>query len=139
MMNQTILSFLLVFYLSSLSAVAFISPLSVGRSVSAESRRVWSLKSRWNYDDDDGDYDVDFGDKSDPFGRRRRVRRRDEGREGFGGLKLPESLTRALLAGVFVLGIGTGVTMDSGECFFGRVFPFNQGLLRAPLRVLTPA
>ena len=35
-----------------------------------------------------------------PFGRR-------------SGLRLPETLSKALLAGIFVLGIGTGVTVDS--------------------------
>jgi len=39
-------------------------------------------------------------DVPSPFGRR-------------SGIRLPESVSKALLAGVFVLGIGTGVTVDS--------------------------
>lgn len=45
--------------------------------------------------DDQGGFDI-----PSPFGRK-------------SGLRLPESVSKAVLAGVFVLGIGTGVTVDS--------------------------
>ena len=76
-----------------------------------------------DYYDDDGDLD------SEPPRRRRRPRSVDDlggfdedqrdsldvpssfGRRG--GWRLPESVSKALLAGVFVLGVGLGVTVDS--------------------------
>eukprot|EP00560_Eucampia_antarctica_P006492 CAMPEP_0197824006 /NCGR_PEP_ID=MMETSP1437-20131217/1324_1 /TAXON_ID=49252 ORGANISM="Eucampia antarctica, Strain CCMP1452" /NCGR_SAMPLE_ID=MMETSP1437 /ASSEMBLY_ACC=CAM_ASM_001096 /LENGTH=328 /DNA_ID=CAMNT_0043423467 /DNA_START=33 /DNA_END=1019 /DNA_ORIENTATION=+ len=84
------------------------------------------------YDDDDDDDDYDdnnYDDEDENYDRRRSRRgridnlgREEEGKEGldlpspFGrrsGMRLPESVSKALLAGVFVLGIGTGVTVDS--------------------------
>lgn len=82
------------------------------------------------YDDDGYAYD-DEGDYYDEEPRRRRSRRRqissdDLGTAGDGsqmqvpspfglrsGLRLPDSVSKAVLAGIFVLGIGTGVTIDS--------------------------
>lgn len=84
-------------------------------------------------EDDEEDYfEDDFYDEDEDYNSRKSSRRRREnidnlgrqekGKEGldlpsaFGrrsGLRLPESVSKALLAGVFVLGIGTGVTVDS--------------------------
>ena len=82
------------------------------------------------YDDDGYAYD-DEGNYYDEEPRRRRSRRRpissdDLGTAGDGsqmqvpspfglrsGLRLPDSVSKAVLAGIFVLGIGTGVTIDS--------------------------
>jgi hypothetical protein len=90
-----------------------------------------SQRRRDDYDDD-GDYsDNDGDDDSLPTRRRRRGpldrnfddlgydRRNRDGLEipsSFGrrdGWRLPESVSKSLLAGVFVLGIGLGVTVDS--------------------------
>jgi hypothetical protein len=87
-------------------------------------------------DDDDGedDDDDDFFDDDDDYYYEERPRRRRipadelgearEGRQdsglnvpsGFGrraGWRLPDSVSKALLAGVFILGVGMGVTVDS--------------------------
>lgn len=77
------------------------------------------------YDDDDYFYD----ERADDYDRPRRRRRRpadDLGTSDAGtgmevpspfglrsGLRLPDSVSKALLAGIFVLGIGTGVTIES--------------------------
>ena len=80
------------------------------------------------YDDDDGYDDEDYDDYEPPRRRRRPSSyddlggydssRRDAldvpsafGRRG--GWRLPESVSKSLLAGVFVLGVGLGVTVDS--------------------------
>mmetsp|Transcript_28664 Transcript_28664/g.63705 ORF Transcript_28664/g.63705 Transcript_28664/m.63705 type:complete len:343 (+) Transcript_28664:1-1029(+) len=80
------------------------------------------------YDDDEDDYYYD--DEPEPPRRQRNRRRRipsdDLGTAGSGaemqvpspfglrsGLRLPDSVSKAVLAGIFVLGIGTGVTIDS--------------------------
>lgn len=81
------------------------------------------------YYDNDDEIDIDDDEYLASFNDRRRPRRKkvDLGRRGldernldiaspFGmpkGLRLPDSVSQALLAGVFVLGIGTGVTVDS--------------------------
>lgn len=80
------------------------------------------------YDDDEDDeyYDEDDVDDEPPRQRRRRDNlganergQQDRGLDvpsSFGrrkGWRLPESVSKALLAGVFVLGIGLGVTVDS--------------------------
>ena len=90
------------------------------------------------YDDEDLYYDDDndgyaYDDEDDYYDeepRRRRGRRRpvsdDLGTAASGsemqvpspfglrsGLRLPDSVSKAVLAGIFVLGIGTGVTIDS--------------------------
>lgn len=81
------------------------------------------------YPDDDpyDEYDDEFFDRSR---QERRIRRRDyddlggyyEANDGLDvpssygrrdGWRLPESVSKALLAGVFVLGVGLGVTVDS--------------------------
>ncbi len=79
---------------------------------------------------DEEDYYEDDDEDGDYYEAQRRRRRRvvDDlnGRDGGlgvpsafdsqnkkGGWRLPESVSQALLAGVFVLGIGTGVTVDS--------------------------
>lgn len=83
------------------------------------------------YYDDDGYAYNDEDNYYDEEPRRRRSRRRpissdDLGTAGDGsqmqvpspfglrsGLRLPDSVSKAVLAGIFVLGIGTGVTIDS--------------------------
>jgi hypothetical protein len=88
---------------------------------------------RPNYEDDD-DWSELFDDDEDSYQEYRRRRRRYDNLGSapltgstddtslnipspFGrsdtGLRLPSSVSSALLAGVFVLGIGTGVTVDS--------------------------
>mmetsp|Transcript_13958 Transcript_13958/g.17578 ORF Transcript_13958/g.17578 Transcript_13958/m.17578 type:complete len:313 (-) Transcript_13958:21-959(-) len=98
-------------------------------------RQISSLTSLFNRreNDDYNNYyeDDEYDEYSPPPPRRRRPRIRrpiddlsppsdDDGTLGlpspFGrttGLRLPESVSNALLAGVFFLGIGTGVTVDS--------------------------
>lgn len=101
----------------------------------SSSRVTWHFarKRDDNNDDDDDDFDYyehDFEDEED-YRLQRRRRRRDVDdlggsrvpvRKGldvpssFGrrdGWRLPESVSKALLAGVFVLGVGLGVTVDS--------------------------
>ena len=103
---------------------------------------VWARKKQNDFYDDDEDWD-DYYDNEDDvdddeyYNRRRRRRRRPSvdnlgtppltgsspddtslsipssfGR-GDTGIRMPSSVSAALLAGVFVLGIGTGVTVDS--------------------------
>ena len=80
-------------------------------------------------DDDDDDFFYDDDDYYEERPRRRRIREdklgeAQEGRQdsgfnvpsGFGrraGWRLPDSVSKALLAGVFILGVGLGVTVDS--------------------------
>jgi hypothetical protein len=73
-----------------------------------------------NYDEGYEEYDDD--DEADYFYRRRddlgnfRERRGLDVPSSFGrrdGWRLPESVSKSLLAGVFVLGVGLGVTVDS--------------------------
>ena len=91
-----------------------------------------SAKRRNNYDDQDyyEYYDVDEEEYYEDYEPARRRRRRPRNplnqaaangdlsdiASPFGtpkGMRLPDSVSQALLAGVFVLGIGTGVTVDS--------------------------
>ena len=91
------------------------------------------------YDDDEDDDDDDDDDFRDDIKRRRRRGRRNNGRDdenelddlgydrrnedgflnipsSFGqrdGWRLPDAVSKSLLAGIFVLGIGLGVTIDS--------------------------
>jgi hypothetical protein len=83
--------------------------------------------NRYDVDDNDDDDDDDFDDGFDDPRQRRRDDYYDDlgnfqeatGLElpsSFGrrdGWRLPESVSKALLAGVFVLGVGLGVTVDS--------------------------
>lgn len=100
-------------------------------------RRRDPLKSscyarRYDYDDDDDFfYDDDYYYEERP--RRRRIPEdklgeAQEGRQdsglnvpsGFGrraGWRLPDSVSKALLAGVFILGVGLGVTVDCRQCY----------------------
>ena len=104
---------------------------------------VWARKQNDFYDDEDDENWDDYYDNEDDvdddeyYNRRRRRRRRASvdnlgtppltgsspddtslsipssfGR-GDTGIRMPSSVSAALLAGVFVLGIGTGVTVDS--------------------------
>lgn len=102
-------------------------------SASAPTLSAWARRRRDPYYDDD-DYSDEEDDDDDCYDddegeyryRRRRGGRDDLGsfreREGldlpsgFGrrdGWRLPESVSKSLLAGVFVLGVGLGVTVDS--------------------------
>lgn len=83
------------------------------------------------YEDDEEYEYYDDDVKSDDRSRRRRRRRDDDAIDDLGsfkesrglelpssfgrrdGWRLPESVSKALLAGVFVLGVGLGVTVDS--------------------------
>ena len=102
------------------------------RKFPSQSSRTYA-KRRPDYDDDEWDF---FDDDYEEYSRsspRRRSRRYDDlgsapltgstddtslnipspfGRSDT-GLRLPASVSSALLAGVFILGIGTGVTVDS--------------------------
>mmetsp|Transcript_25020 Transcript_25020/g.38693 ORF Transcript_25020/g.38693 Transcript_25020/m.38693 type:complete len:295 (+) Transcript_25020:28-912(+) len=87
------------------------------RVATALDARMRRRKARDDYDEDDYyvDDDDDYYDEVDDLG----YGRRGEGLKvpsPFGrktGLRLPEAVSKAVLAGVFVLGIGTGVTVDS--------------------------
>ena len=94
-----------------------------------------SLEARKRNENDDDDFDFfDDEEEDDGFYEPRRPRRRQrnsddlgeaqDGRQdgGFGvpssfgrraGWRLPDSVSKALLAGIFILGIGLGVTIDS--------------------------
>jgi hypothetical protein len=93
----------------------------------------WARKRFDDEEDDDYDFfdgDEDEDDFYEPPRRRRRPSNMDDlgeaqgGRQdgGFGvpssfgrraGWRLPDSVSKALLAGIFILGIGLGVTIDS--------------------------
>eukprot|EP00545_Synedropsis_sp_CCMP1620_P001531 CAMPEP_0119003042 /NCGR_PEP_ID=MMETSP1176-20130426/318_1 /TAXON_ID=265551 /ORGANISM="Synedropsis recta cf, Strain CCMP1620" /LENGTH=304 /DNA_ID=CAMNT_0006954601 /DNA_START=92 /DNA_END=1006 /DNA_ORIENTATION=+ len=107
----------------------------------AKTRDVSSARCSKDNDDDDDDYfgendedDDYFGENDDngdsyfgddpPRQQRRQPEYDDLGeeKEGFSipspfgrrsGFRLPESVSNAVLAGIFVLGMGTGVTLDS--------------------------
>jgi len=117
------------------SSHAFITPLSttltlrVTRTVSPtqiSERRRRDEDGYYNNNDDefDTDDDDDYEEYTPPRRRRRSPRNNLSNNEEndldvaspFGtpnGIRLPQSVSQALLAGVFVLGIGTGVTVDS--------------------------
>lgn len=73
------------------------------------------------YNDDDDDDDDSYEKPRNKRNRRNNLSRDDNEQNldissPFGtpkGIRLPESVSQAVLAGVFVLGIGTGVTVDS--------------------------
>lgn len=84
--------------------------------------RTSSLEARRRNDDDDDDQDdYEYYDDDEVYEDyeptlRRRRRPLNDIVSPFGtpkGMRLPDSVSQALLAGVFVLGIGTGVTVDS--------------------------
>ena len=119
------------------------SPLPLARQ-NARRRRYYDDEDDYQDDDDDDGFDDDDDDDEEAYFRwrqQRRAARDDLGRDfrerkglnvpsGFGrrdGWRLPESVSKALLAGVFVLGVGLGVTVDSqvntnpkdlASCFF---------------------
>ena len=110
------------------SSSLIVVPSAISKqSVWLEARR---RNNRYYYEDDDEDDEDDeyyYQQEQEEEERRRRRRRvMDDlnGKDGGlgvpsafdskgGGWRLPESVSQALLAGVFVLGIGTGVTVDS--------------------------
>jgi hypothetical protein len=82
--------------------------------------RCYGRRNDYYDDDEDDDYYDDDEDEDD----NKRRRKNDEDDGGFGlnlpssfgkrdGWRLPDSLTKSLLAGVFILGVGLGVTVDS--------------------------
>lgn len=117
-------------------ADAFSTAVSFGRKKSLASSDLMICQERRrggdSYPEDDG-YDDDdyYEDDFQPPSRRRRRRREYDDLGGFdgegrrdgldvpssygrsGGWRLPDSVSKAFLAGVFVLGVGMGVTVDS--------------------------
>jgi hypothetical protein len=114
-----------------------IIPLTTSKSTSISTSHLQARGGRRNdyeYDDDDDDYIYDE-EEDDPRGGRRRQRSNDKdgefddlgysrrSRDGYlnipssfgqrDGWRLPDAVSKALLAGVFVLGVGLGVTVDS--------------------------
>jgi len=102
----------------------------VSRAIVPKCHSISSPRLARRYDDDDDFYDDDeYYYEEDRPRRRRRIPADElgealEGRQdagfnvpsGFGrraGWRLPESVSKALLAGVFILGVGLGVTVDS--------------------------
>jgi len=97
-----------------------------GSSTSRSSTICWA-KNRYDDDDDFFDDDEDFYEESRR--RRRQSNQDDLGQAQFGrqdggfdvpssfgrraGWRLPDTVSKALLAGIFILGIGLGVTIDS--------------------------
>ena len=100
-------------------------------TTTCSARRDDRYDDSYNYDDDGGGYDDEDYDDIPPPPRRRRRSRGTPPADDLGiaesgtalnvpgpfglrsGLRLPDSVSKALLAGIFVLGIGTGVTIES--------------------------
>jgi hypothetical protein len=115
-----------------LACEAFQAPMQPTRTSPFSSTANSRCQARKDdfYDEDDNFYDDDDEDDYDDSPRGRR-KRKDGGYDNLGdfeertglglpssfgrrdGWRLPESLSKALLAGVFVLGVGLGVTVDS--------------------------
>jgi hypothetical protein len=87
--------------------------------------RCYGRRNQYYDDDEDDDY---YDDDEDDDDRRRRSRNNKDdlgqGKQSSGlnlpssfgrrdGWRLPDSVTKSLLAGVFILGVGLGVTVDS--------------------------
>mmetsp|Transcript_2453 Transcript_2453/g.3771 ORF Transcript_2453/g.3771 Transcript_2453/m.3771 type:complete len:323 (+) Transcript_2453:85-1053(+) len=126
---------------SAFAFVAPISSTSLISLVNKSTATFTSTQTnarRRRYDDENDEYyDVDedgyyYDDEDDSANERKRKNNKNRSRNNrnnfssdetnldvaspFGtpkGIRLPESVSQALLAGVFVLGIGTGVTVDS--------------------------
>ena len=114
-----------------LTSNAFVTPINKVSSTYARICSPSQINARrrryddddYYYDDDDEFFEEDYEERRrsrDRMGRRRQSKYEDEEdldvASPFGtpkGFRLPESVSQALLAGVFVLGIGTGVTVDS--------------------------
>lgn len=100
--------------------IAISRPADVGTSTGTSS---WPRPARRRRRDDYDDYEEDYDDDDDDYFYRRRddlgnfrERRGLNVPSSFGrrdGWRLPESVSKSLLAGVFVLGVGLGVTVDS--------------------------
>ena len=128
--------------LNAFSLTPSSSSPSPATKLSTTSYSLQARRRRDDYDDDDLYYDDDDdGDYDDRRGRRRRrgggsIERRDDydemgyddlgydrnRREGLDipssygrrdGWRLPDAVSKSLLAGIFVLGVGLGVTVDS--------------------------
>ena len=106
------------------SVVSSLYPFSRKSGLEAKRRNDNDDQDYYEYYDDDDDDDEVYEDY-EPTRRRRRRRPLNQATTNdnlndivspFGtpkGMRLPDSVSQALLAGVFVLGIGTGVTVDS--------------------------
>lgn len=134
---QCISVFFVVFFQAQQASIAFhvLTAQNVGRARVSKSVPTapfivqHARRRRDSYYDDDGnddDYDDDYYDDDDESYFRSQKGRDDLGNfrerqgldvpSGFGrrdGWRLPESVSKSLLAGVFVLGVGLGVTVDS--------------------------
>jgi F0F1-type ATP synthase assembly protein I len=90
--------------------------------------RCYGRRNDYYDDDEDDDYYDDDEDDDNDKRRRRKNNNKDDLSQGqkqssglnlpssFGrrdGWRLPDSVTKSLLAGVFILGVGLGVTVDS--------------------------
>lgn len=90
--------------------------------------RCYGRNNQYYDGDDDDDYYDDDEDDDDRRSNRRRSRKNkddlEQGKQSSGlnlpssfgrrdGWRLPDSVTKSLLAGVFILGVGLGVTVDS--------------------------
>jgi len=120
-------AFQLLPFQSSSTSAAWLSNGTPMRSHEQQTTNLFAKRRRREEEFDDFDDDEFFED--DDFDRPRRRRRANYDNLGdfqessgldlpsaFGrrdGWRLPESVSKALLAGVFVLGIGLGVTLDS--------------------------
>lgn len=105
-------------------AVRCSSPSTFRTDLSAKRRNNYNDKDYYEYYDGDEEEEEEYyEDYKPPRRRRRRPLNQAAANDNlsdivspFGtpkGMRLPDSVSQALLAGVFVLGIGTGVTVDS--------------------------
>jgi hypothetical protein len=130
-MASTLVLVLLLLQNTIFCTFAFQSQHRASRSLLSPFKGPFRLQARKNqgfYDDEENNGDEDYNDFDEPPSRRR-VRRNsidnlgdfDESTglnlpSGFGrraGWRLPDTLSKSILAGVFVLGVGLGVTVDS--------------------------
>lgn len=108
-------------------------PLKAFSTISTLLPRVVTQREARRYEDNDEDFFDDFDDEYDEYDdvppRRTRGPQQYDNlgqsrrpQEGFGvpspfgrrkGFRLPDSVSNSVLAGIFVLGIGMGVTIDS--------------------------
>ena len=122
MSNRTEILCLLCISSILISCSSFLYPINTRKitiSPRVKSELYRDKRNRDSYYDDDEMYD---DDDFDVFSSGRRQGLTSDDDDGlntpspFGksrGLRLPSSLSKAVLAGVFLVGIGTGVTVDS--------------------------
>lgn len=110
---------LLLIYKTTTAFQPSLLPQRCGARRSPLSKQLFARRSNRYYDDeDDDDYDDEYYDDSRRYDDLGDFRERSGlnlpssyGRRD--GWRLPEAVSKALLAGVFVLGVGLGVTIDS--------------------------